>query len=102
MNRPISPPKSDRTSERTRPPGTLPKRVAFTDQEAAVIDFVESGICLGLARDGILDRVTRKRDYVIADKVVLTCDLSFPCLASRRHEDMIARTPFRRCRRCGI
>jgi DNA-binding transcriptional LysR family regulator len=70
--------------------GALPKRVAFTDQEAAVIDFVESGICLGLARDGILDRITRKRDFVVADKVVLTCDLSFACLASRRHEDMIA------------
>jgi DNA-binding transcriptional LysR family regulator len=70
--------------------GALPKRVAFTDQEAAVIDFVESGLCLGLARDGILDRITRKRDFVIADKVVLTCDLSFACLASRRHEDMIA------------
>jgi DNA-binding transcriptional LysR family regulator len=70
--------------------GALPKRVAFTDQEEAVIDFVESGICLGLARDGILDRVTRKRDFVIADKVTVTCDLSFACLASRRHEDMIA------------
>jgi DNA-binding transcriptional LysR family regulator len=70
--------------------GALPKRVAFTDQEEAVIDFVESGLCLGLARDGILDRVTRKRDFVIADKVTLTCDLSFACLASRRHEDMIA------------
>jgi hypothetical protein len=46
-----------------------------------VIDFVESGICLGLARDGILDRVTRKRDFVIADKVALTCELSFACLA---------------------
>jgi hypothetical protein len=64
--------------------------VAFTDQEEAVIDFVESGLCLGLARDGILDRVTRKRDFVIADKVVLTCDPSFACLASRRHEDLIA------------
>jgi DNA-binding transcriptional LysR family regulator len=77
------------TDDIFRPLGTVPKRVAFTDQEAAVIDFVESGICLGLARDGILDRVTRKRDFVIADKVVLTCDLSFACLASRRHEDMI-------------
>ena len=70
--------------------GSLPKRVAFADQEEAVIDFVESGLCLGLARDGILDRITRKRDFVIADKVTLTCDLSFACLASRRHEDMIA------------
>ena len=70
--------------------GALPKRVAFTDQEEAVIDFVESGVGLGLARDGILDRITRKRDFVVADKVALTCDLSFACLASRRHEDMIA------------
>ena len=73
-----------------RPLGALPKRVAFTDQEEAVIDFVESGIGLGLARDGILDRLTDKRDFVIADKVTLICDLSFACLASRRHEDMIA------------
>jgi DNA-binding transcriptional LysR family regulator len=78
------------TDDIFRPLGALPKRVAFTDQEEAVIDFVESGICLGLARDGLLDRVTRKREFVIADKVTLTCDLSFACLASRRHEDMIA------------
>jgi DNA-binding transcriptional LysR family regulator len=78
------------TDDIFRPLGSLPKRVAFADQEEAVIDFVESGICLGLARDGILDRVTRKRDFVIADKVTLTCDLSFACLASRRHDDMIA------------
>lgn len=78
------------TDDIFRPLGALPKRVAFTDQEEAVIDFVESGICLGLARDGILDRITRKRDFVIADKVTLTCELSFACLASRRHEDMIA------------
>lgn len=70
--------------------GALPKRVAFTDQEEAVIDFVESGICLGLSRDGILDRITRKRDFVIADSVTLSCHLSFACLASRRHEEMIA------------
>jgi DNA-binding transcriptional LysR family regulator len=71
--------------------GALPKRVAFTDQEEAVIDFVESGVGLGLARDGILDRITRKRDFVVADHVALTCDLSFACLAARRHEEVIAR-----------
>lgn len=78
------------TDDIFRPLGALPKRVAFTDQEAAVVDFVESGICLGLARDGILDRITRKRNFMIADRATLTCDLSFACLASRRHEDMIA------------
>jgi DNA-binding transcriptional LysR family regulator len=73
-----------------RPLGALPKRVGFTDQEEAVVGLVESGICLGLARDGILDRITRKREFVVADKVTLTCDLSFACLASRRHEGVIS------------
>ena len=73
-----------------RPMGSLPKRVAYTDQEEAMIDFVESGICLSLARDSVLDRVTRKRNFVIADKVTLTCDLSFACLTSRRHESVIS------------
>jgi DNA-binding transcriptional LysR family regulator len=73
-----------------RPLGSLPKRVAYTDQEEAMIDFVESGICLSLARDCILDRITRKRNFVIADKVALSCDLSFACLTSRRHEPAIS------------
>ena len=73
-----------------RPMGSLPKRVAYTDQEEAMIDFVESGICLSLARDIIIDRITRKRNFVIADKVVVTCDLSFVCLTARRHEPVIS------------
>lgn len=73
-----------------RPMGSLPKRVAFTDQEEAMIDFVESGICLSLARDFVLDRFARTRNFVIADKVTLTCDLSFACLTSRRHEPVIS------------
>jgi DNA-binding transcriptional LysR family regulator len=73
-----------------RPLGPLPKRVAFTDQEEAMIDFVESGICLSLARDYVLDRVKRKRNFVIADRVMVPCDISFACLATRRHEPAIA------------
>jgi DNA-binding transcriptional LysR family regulator len=73
-----------------RPMGALPKRVAFADQEEAVTDFVESGLCLSLARDYVLDRITRKRNFVIADRLALTCDLSFACLASRRHEPVIS------------
>ncbi|MFB9268614.1 LysR family transcriptional regulator [Bradyrhizobium erythrophlei] len=74
-----------------RPLGALPKRVAFTDQEEAMIDFVESGICLSLARDSVLaPRLARPHNFVIADKVKLTCDLSFACLAARRHEAAIA------------
>jgi DNA-binding transcriptional LysR family regulator len=74
-----------------RPLGTLPKRVAYTDQEEAMIDFVESGICLSLARDSVLaPRLARPHNFVVADKVKLTCDLSFACLATRRHEPAIA------------
>jgi DNA-binding transcriptional LysR family regulator len=74
-----------------RPLGSMPKRVGFTDQEEATIDFVESGVCLSFARDFVLDRITRKRNFVIADKVSLTCELSFACLAARRQEPAISR-----------
>ena len=74
-----------------RPLGALPKRVAYTDQEEAMIDFVESGVCLSLARDIVLEpRLKQPRTFVIADKVKLTCDLSFACLATRRNEPTIA------------
>jgi DNA-binding transcriptional LysR family regulator len=73
-----------------RPMGSLPKRVAYTDQEEAMIDFVETGIYLSLARDIIIDRITRKRNFVIADKVTVTCNLSFACLTSRRNQPVIS------------
>jgi DNA-binding transcriptional LysR family regulator len=73
-----------------RPTGLLPKRVAFAEQEDAMIEFVEAGNGLSLARDSVLDRITRNRNFVIADKVALTCDLSFACLTSRRHEPVIS------------
>jgi DNA-binding transcriptional LysR family regulator len=73
-----------------RPLGPLPKRVSGTDQEEAMPDFVESGICLSLARESVLDRITRQRKLVVADRVSLSCDLSFVCLASRRQEAAIA------------
>ena len=74
-----------------RPFGPLPKRIGFTDNEDAMIDFVESGVCLSLARDSVIERGAgaRKRNFIVADKVVLACDLSFACLASRRHEPLI-------------
>jgi DNA-binding transcriptional LysR family regulator len=73
-----------------RPTGSLPKRVAFAEHEDAMIEFVEAGTCLSLARDCVLDRIKRNRNFVIADKVALTCDLSFACLTSRRHEPIIS------------
>jgi DNA-binding transcriptional LysR family regulator len=74
-----------------RPLGPLPKRVGFTDQEEAMIDFVESGVCLSLARDSVIERVTGKRNFIVADKVSLACDLSLICLAARRQEPAISR-----------
>ena len=74
-----------------RPMGTQPKRGAFAEQEDAMIGLVESGAGLSLIRDSVLDRITRKRNFVVADEMALTCDLSFACLASRRHEPVIAR-----------
>ena len=74
-----------------RPMGTLPKRGAFAEQEDAMIGLVESGAGLSLIRDSVLDRITRNRNFAIADKVALTCDLSFACLASRRHEPIVGR-----------
>jgi hypothetical protein len=38
----------------------------------------------------VLDRITRQRKLVVADRVSLSCDLSFVCLASRRQEAAIA------------
>lgn len=73
-----------------RPTGSLPKRVGFAEQEEAMIEFVEAGNCLSLARDRVIDRITRTRNFVVADKVALTCDLSFACLTSRRHEPVIS------------
>jgi DNA-binding transcriptional LysR family regulator len=73
-----------------RPTGLLPKRVAYAEHEDAMIEFVEAGSCLSLARDSVLDRIARNRNFVIADKVALTCDLSFACLTSRRHEPIIS------------
>ena len=73
-----------------RPTGSLPKRVAYAEHEDAMIEFVEAGSCLSLARDCVLDRIARNRNFIVADKVSLTCDLSFACLTSRRHEPMIS------------
>jgi len=73
-----------------RPTGSLPKRVAYAEHEDAMIEFVEAGSCLSLARDSVLDRIARNRNFIVADKVSLTCDLSFACLTSRRHEPMIS------------
>lgn len=70
--------------------GASPKRIGFADHEDAMIGLVEAGTGLSLARDSVLDRITRKPDFVVADALTLSCDLGFACLAARRDEPMIA------------
>src|SRR3954466_16338645 len=53
------------TDDVFRPTGSLPKRVAFGEQEDAMIEFVEGGNCLSLVRDCVLDRITRKGNFGI-------------------------------------
>jgi DNA-binding transcriptional LysR family regulator len=74
-----------------RPFGVTPKRVAQTDQEETMVDFVESGIGLSLARKSILNRRERQRNFVIVDTVSIACDLSLACLRSRRREPIVTR-----------
>lgn len=74
-----------------RPLDALPRRAAFADQEEAMIDLVESGAGLSLARDRLIEqRPPGKRNFFVADRVALSCDLSFACLTSRRHEPAIS------------
>jgi DNA-binding transcriptional LysR family regulator len=72
-----------------RPLGIVPKRVALTDQEEAMVDLVESGVALSLAREFVLSRRTRPPNYVVAQRVALECDLSLACLATRRNDPAI-------------
>ncbi len=70
--------------------GVEPMQVALVDQEASMLDLVKSGIGLSLVRDSIALRESQAHGLAIADKVSLTTQLSFICLASRRSEPAIA------------
>lgn len=74
-----------------RPMGTQPRRVAFADQEDVAIGLVVSGSGLSLVRDSVLERIPQQRDFVVADRLALTCDLGFACLTSRRRQPVITR-----------
>lgn len=75
-------------------PGSLtglePQRVALVDQEASMLDLVRSGIGLSLVRDAIAIREAQARGLVIAETVLLPCELSVICLAERAGEPVIA------------
>lgn len=74
-----------------RPLRTAQRRVADADREDAMIDFVESGVGLGLVSDAALaQRAVHKRNFIIVDRLSLSCELGFVCLTVRRHEPAIA------------
>ena len=66
-----------------------PLRVALVDQEASMLDLVKSGLGLSLVRDSTALREAHAHGLVIADKVSVTTDLSFICLAQRKQELLI-------------
>ena len=83
-----------RLQRRVFGPGSLtglePRRVALVDQEASMLDLVRGGVGLSLVRDAIAMREAQARGLVIADQVVLECDLALVCLAERQGEPLIA------------
>ncbi|MBV8635309.1 MAG: LysR family transcriptional regulator [Burkholderiaceae bacterium] len=67
-----------------------PNKVAMVDQEPSMLDLVKSGVGLSLIRESIALREAHAHGLVIADRVSLSTDLSFICLAKRRNEPVIA------------
>ena len=66
--------------------GVEPVRVALVDQEASMLDLVKSGVGLSLVRDSTALREAHAHGLVIADRVSVTTNLSFICLAQRKQE----------------
>lgn len=67
-----------------------PVKVALVDQEASMLDLVKSGVGLSLARESIALREAHAHGLVIADRVNVTTELCFICLAKRKQEPAIA------------
>lgn len=67
-----------------------PHKVALVDQEPSMLDLVKSGVGLSLVRDSTALREAHVHGLVIADRVSLVTELTFICLARRRHEPAIA------------
>lgn len=88
-----TPPESahHRLLQRTlQPLGLRVRRVALVDQEASMLDLVRSGVGLSLVRDAVAIRESQARGLVVADRVALTCELTFISLAERAEEPPIA------------
>jgi len=67
-----------------------PVKVALVDQEASMLDLVKSGVGLSLVRESIALREAHAHGLVIADRVSVTTELCFICLAKRKQEPAIA------------
>lgn len=67
-----------------------PVKVALVDQEASMLDLVKSGVGLSLVRESIALREAHAYGLVIADRVSVTTELCFVCLAKRKQEPAIA------------
>ncbi|TSE35291.1 LysR family transcriptional regulator [Tepidimonas charontis] len=88
-----TPPESahHRLLQRTLAPlGVRVRRVALVDQEASMLDLVRSGVGLSLVRDAVAIREAQARGLVVADRVWLSCELTFIALRERAAEPPIA------------
>ena len=54
-----------------------------------MLDLVKSGLGLSLVRDAIALREAHAHGLVIADRVSVTTELSFICMAQRKQELLI-------------
>lgn len=75
-------------------PGSLtslsPKRVAFVDQEASMLDLVKSGVGLSLMRDSIALREKQVSGLAVSDKVSIECTLAFACQRSNQSAPVVS------------
>jgi acyl-CoA synthetase (AMP-forming)/AMP-acid ligase II len=77
-----------------RPMGSSLKRVAFSDQEEAMIDLVEGGNGLGLTRDSVLDHLKDKvAKWWLPDDVVFVDEI--PQTATGKISKVTLRERFR-------
>lgn len=69
--------------------GLEPNVVAKVDVESSMMDLVQSGVALALARDSLALRASHEQGIVIADKVSIDASLGFICRKDRFSEPPI-------------
>lgn len=71
--------------------GASPAPVAEVDQEASMIDLVEAGVGLSLAREAPALRAAHERGLVLLRQLALDTQLALVSLRARQHEPLVAR-----------